>query len=215
MLASAIIDRVRKIAGDVDVLQFTNDDIVTWINDATRECASNNNLLQVSATTATVAGTTDYNLPADILRLHSVRYDGVKLDILSLSEFDKFVDEYGSTDRGTPQVVYLWANKFTLFPAPDAIKNFVVHYTRTPADIVVGNLAVAPDLPVMYHQRVVDYCLAKVAEQDDDMNRYSIKMQEFNDGVSRLRDDQESELDQYPSISVGARDSGGETYDYD
>lgn len=213
MLASDIIARVRATAGDTDILQFTDATILTWINDATRECASNNNLLQKTGTSNTVAGTQSYPIPADILRLHSVRYNKEKLDILSMSEFDKFVDDYASSQQGTPLVCYLWATNLTLYPIPDSVKVLTIEYTRTPVDVtLVGN---TPDLPVMYHRRLVDYCLAMVAEQDDDMNRYQIKMQEFSDGVQRLRDDQESELDEYPGISVSSRDGGGVAWEDD
>jgi hypothetical protein len=65
-------------------------------------------------------------------------------------------------------------------------------------------------LPVGYHVRLVDYCLAQVAQQDDDMNRYQLKMEEFRSGVHNLKDQSEWENDYYPMIGISARDSGQE-----
>lgn len=212
MNVGQVISRVRKIVGDTDVLQFTNADCYEWINDATKECASNNQLLQKTATSTVTQGDGDYVLPTDILKIHSVKYDGIKLRTTTMEEADK---EFTlDTAQGTPVVAYVWANVLNLYPIPDnSTKSLQILYTRTPAE-VTGD-ADAIDLPVMYHRRLVDYCLAMVAEQDDDQNRYQMKMEEFRSGVQSLKDDSEWEHDLYPSISVSTRDMGDGFYDSD
>ena len=213
MIVSEVINRVRKIAGDIDVLQFTDADIMSWINDAAKECASDNQLLQKSATQAVVNGQTDYTLPTDILKLHSVRYDNENIRLMTMQEFDAEVSGFGETNKGAPFVGYVWAGKLVLYPAPDnSTKNLVISYTRTPTEVTaVGN---SIDLPTMYHRRIVDYCLAMVAEQDDDLARYQAKMDEFKTGVQNLKDQDEWNYDVYPSITVSDRDMGmnGEFY---
>lgn len=214
MKVQDIITRVRNIAGDIDVLQFTNDQLVDWINDGVRECAVQNNLLQKRATQNLVVGTTDYNLPADILKLHSVKIDGEKIRIQTLEEFDQFTRD--STNTGMPIAAYVWAGKLTLWPKPNTVKPLIIDYTYDPVLLTVANIATdTPDLPVGYHARLVDYCLAQVAQQDDDMPRYQLKMQEFATGVQTLKDIPEWQDDLYPSISVSPRDMGtgwGEDY---
>ncbi len=204
MLVSDIISRVRTIAGDINVLQFTDASLIQWINDGVRQCAIDNGLLQKRGTQNTVVGQVDYNLPADILRLHSVKYDNVKIPVRTLEEYDK-LGPY-NTDKGTPVGCYVWAGKLTLFPSPDAIKVLVIDYIYSPVAVAVAGDT--PAIPESYHSRLVDYCLAQVAQQDDDMNRYQIKMQEFETGVSNLKDQAEHEDDLYPSISVSVRDMG-------
>lgn len=205
MLVSDIISRVRNIAGDTNVLQFTDASIIQWINDGMRQCAIDNGLLQKRGTQNTVVDQTDYNLPADILRLHSVKYDGNKLPIRTLEEYDK-VGPFDPTSNGTPVGCYVWAAKLTLFPKPDAIKVLIIDYIYTPAEVTVAGDT--PGIPASYHSRLVDYCLAQVAQQDDDLNRYQLKMQEFSTGVSALKDLPEYEDDLYSSISVSVRDMG-------
>lgn len=204
MLTSDVISRVRRTAGDVDVLQFTDADMYAWINDACRECASDNNLLQVTATNSSVIGDGEYDLPTNILKLHSVKYDNSKLRMITMQQAD---EEFNLDDTtGTPIVGYVWAGKLNLYPLPDSVKDIKVMYTRTPLEVTEGTDEI--DLPIMYHRRVVDYCLAMVAEQDDDQNRYAVKMQEFRSGVQNLKDQPEWENDLYPFITTAPRDTG-------
>lgn len=205
MRVSDIIRRVRNIAGDVDVQQFTDGDIIRWINDACRECASDNQLLQKKATLTVTRGIGGYSIPDDILKLHSIRYDDSKLAILSLQEAEEKGIEGSST--GTPDFSYLWAGKIELYPTPDNNSStLVVYYTRIPVE-VEGEMS-EPDLPAPYHARLVDYCLAQVAQQDDDLNRYQLKMQEFRTGVQNLKDQPEWNNDLYPYMVVSDRDAG-------
>lgn len=208
MLVSDIISRVRNIAGDTAVLQFTDDSLIDWINDAMREIASDNQLLQISASQNTVVNQSEYSLPVDILKFHSVLYDGEDLRFIDLEQAK--TEGYLTTSSGTPNVAWVWAGKLNLFPAPDAIKALKLIYTRNPAEV---NLATdTPEIPSSYHSRLVDYCLAQVAQQDDDMNRYTIKMQEFRTGVQNLKDQPEWENNLYPMIHVSERD-GYDLYD--
>lgn len=212
MLVSDIITRVRNIAGDVDVLQFTDADIMRWINDGMRECAMDNDLLQKTATTTVTSGTSEYALPTDILRLHSVKYDNQKLPVLTLEEFDEQFTTDGS-DTGVPINCLIWAGFVRLWPTPtNSVDELKIDYIRTPVDVTLA--ADTPDLPVGYHPRLVDYCLAQVAQQDDDLGRYQLKMDEFRSGVQKLKDQGESNADLYPNISVDVRDTGEGYWDY-
>lgn len=209
MKVADIITRVRNIAGDVNVLQFTNEQVLDWVNDGVRECAIQNNLLQKRGTQTVVSGQREYSLPADVMRLHSVRYDNDKLSIRTMEEFDEVYGD-STTATGTPTVCYVWAGFLNLYPTPDnSVKQLVIDYIYDPAPILIADIATTePPLPTSYHARLVDYCLAQVAQQDDDYNRYQLKMQEFKSGVQDLKDLPEWEYDQYPYISVDIRDMG-------
>ena len=213
MKVQDIITRVRNIAGDTNTLQFTDAQVLDWINDGVRECAIQNNLLQKRATSTVTSGTAAYALPVDILKLHSVRYDGAKLSVKTLQEFEDLVSGT-DTSNGTPQYCYVWAGFINLYPAPDnSTSVMVVDYSYDPATLLIADVATdTPALPVGYHARLVDYCLAQVAQQDDDLNRYQMKMQEFTTGVQNLKDLPEWENDLYPSISISPRDMGEEYY---
>lgn len=213
MIVQDIMNRVRSIASDLDSVQFSDGDLVNWINDGIRECAKDNNLLQKSAASNLVVGTNSYNLPVDILKLHSVKVDGQKIRVLNLAEFEAYGGD--ATDSGTPVVAYVWAAKINFYPKPSQALPYVVEYTYDPPlvtnDNVVGTGKPSiPPLPVGYHIRLIDYCLAQVAQQDDDMNRYQMKMDEFRTGVHNLKEQNTTEEDYYPMMGISARDSGQE-----
>ena len=204
---SELVAQVRSLAGDVNVLQFSDTDVLNWLNNAVRECAIVNNLLQITATVNTAVGTSSYIVPVDILKLHSVKYDSQKLRVTTLQEFDESYPQADLTIRGRPTTCYVWAGQIVLYPTPDAIKVLKTDYIRDPPNVLIANIAATDvPLPVGYHQRLIDYCLAQVAQQDDDMNRYQIKMLEFMTGVQSLKDQPEYTQDLYPFISVGVDD---------
>lgn len=214
MKLNAVVSRVRSIAGDFDSLQFTDSQLLEWVNDGIRECALNNNLLQKSAVQNTSVGSSQYSLPDDILKLYSIRYNGSKLPILTLEEFDKrYTGGQTSTSNDTPIVCYVWAGSLHLYPSPSQEQALTVDYIYYPETLAESDTDKELPLPVGYHSRIVDYCLAQVAQQDDDINRYNSKMQEFLTGVQLLKDQPEYSEDLYPSISVSARDMGGQLYE--
>ncbi len=217
MTPQQLVSMVRNLAGDASANQFTNAMITEWLNAAQREIVVSNSLLQKTATSATVAGTFEYNLPTDIFKLHSVSVDGQTLAIRSIQNSQQVLDDIpvGNT-KGHPETVYVWAGKMSFFPAPDAAYTIKVYYTCMPTNIVYADPTWTPnlfDVPESYHNRIVTYCLAQVALQDDDHNKYQVLMQEFQTGVIATQQQGQSEEDLYPFMSVSNRDMG-DAYDY-
>lgn len=218
MQVKDVINRVRNIAGDASALQFTDVQIVDWINDGMGECAVINNLLQKSGSQNTIPTQAEYTLPVDMLKIHSIYFDSTKLRVLTLQEFEQQYQGAGTnniSDPSIPTCAYIWAAKLTLYPAPVGIKSLQINFVRTPAVASAGSpaaLSTELDLPVSYHRRIVDYCLAQVAQQDEDFNRYSTKMQEFKTGVQEIKDESETQDDLYPSFSISDRDTGDGIY---
>lgn len=219
MLVSDIISRVRRTVGDVTVYQATDDAVLSWVVDGIRECAMANNLLQKTATQDLTIGTNVYDLPNDILKLHSVWVDSVKLRMMTLQEWEELnagdLAVTNDTASGTPFQAYIWAGKLNLWPKPDTIKPLKVNYIYDPvsdSSVIQSNTDLSTILPVGYHPRIVSYCLAQVALQDDDVQKYQLHMQEFLTGVQNLMEQSKQEEDLYPFISVSSRDMGGYEY---
>lgn len=220
MLVADIVRRVRESAGDIAVLQFTNSTLTDWINDAIRECVIENSLLQARATTSTVVSQAEYNLPTDIFKLHSVTVDGYKLEVLTLEQWQERNASGSGTviPTGAAFNCYIYAGVLTLFPTPDTVKTLVINYTKQPAAITrsAGPPEVwtptSPVIPEEYHNRIVSYCLAQVAMQDDDYDKYQALMMEFKTGVIDLKRAKDQEEDLYPFISVSSRDMGDAWY---
>lgn len=217
MNVSDIVRRVRESAGDIAVLQFSNATLVDWVNDAVRECVIENSLLQARATSSTVIGQADYTLPSDIFKIHSVWVDGYKLETLTLEQWEErnAGDQGVTTPTGAPFLCYIYAGVLTIWPTPDVVKTMAINYTKLPAAVVYTEPGGTPtytpstlSIPETFHNRVVTYCLAQVALQDDDYAKYQALMSEFRTGVIDLKHVKDQEEDLYPFMSVSSRDMG-------
>lgn len=212
MLVEDIVRRVRETAGDITALQFSQTTLTDWINDGIRECVIENSLLQARGTTPSVVGQTDYNLPVDIFKLHSVYFDDRRLQIITLQEWEEMWGPDPSPGNSAPQVCYIYAGSLTVWPPPDSVATIKINYTKLPTAITYTAAPdtwtpTSPPINEAYHNRLVAYCLAQIALQDEDNYKYTMLMQEFKTGVRDTRDSA-NEDDLYPFISVSPRDSG-------
>lgn len=215
MLVADVARRVRDAAGDTAVLQFTNETLTDWINDAVRTCVEDNSLLTVKANQNTVIGQADYALPNDIFKFHSVLVGGQKLEMLTREQWEERFSTIpvNTADNGRPTTCYVYAGVLTLSPAPDIVYTLQINYSKFPSVIAYGAGVWNPvglSIPEQYHSRVVTYCLAQVAMQDDNYEKYQALMNEFKTGVVAMNDSRHED-DLYPSISISSRDMG---YDY-
>jgi hypothetical protein len=212
MLVSEITQRVKRQFGDEAGAQITDADIIRWINDAQRDIAHNNNLLQTTATTPLVSSQDQYTLPPDLLTLRSVRCQGRKLSFLSPEEASDWVG--GDTAVGEPTHYSVWGAKIDLYPTPSRSDSddLQLYYTRQP--VAVTLLTEEPELPQQYHNRIVEYCIAQAFELDDNFESSKYKMQQFQDGIDRLKENADWQVqDVYPSITVSQADFG-DSYGY-
>ena len=208
MITGDIVKRVRRQFGDDFKGRFGDSDVFRWINDCQREVAVDNKLLQKNVTQALTGGTPKYNIPADMLKLHSVTYNGSPMQGYQLKEFQDQFEDADAVHTGVPQSFTVWAGQLWFWPYPppgDNTHSVVIFYTRFPVDVTT--LSSAIDLPLMYHNRVVEYCMAQAMELDEDREGYALKMQEFKVGVQNTKDDSEFlTQDAYPGIQVSPDD---------
>lgn len=186
MLVSEIATRVRKQFGDESGTLITDADIIRWVNDAQLEIATKVDVLQGSATAATIASTSDYTFPTTYLRIHSIKWNGRRLREINLQQAEELVpskDNAATYPVGEPQYYWVWGNVFTLYPAPSAsvAQGLRVFYIKQPT--VVTAVGDTPELPVKYHARIVEYCMAQAAELDENDSRYANKINQFNQNV--------------------------------
>ncbi len=213
MIVSDIATRVKRQFGDEVGAQITDADIIRWVNDACIDIAINNNLLSYSATQSTPAASSEVSLPSDLLVLRSCYWNGEKLQSLTLEEADNLkITNPPVGFTGTPASYWIsqqtsTAVKITLYPANTAQGSLKILYTRAP--VAVTAVSDTPDLPIQYHPRIVEYCIAQAAESDDNLQQYQLKMAQYKQGIDNLKDNADiGENDYYPSISVSPRDYG-------
>lgn len=191
MLVQDIVRRVRETAGDTAVLQFGNATVTDWINDAVRECVQRNFLLQAKGQAVLEKDKRSYNLPDDIFKIHSILVDTLKVEILSLEEWENY--NFDLTAVGNPTTACVYAGRIELYPIPQTEGVLYVNYLEQPKEIRYINDGInegyspnSPPIPLEFHLRIVTYCLAQVALQDDDYMKYQAMISEFNTGVVDL-----------------------------
>jgi len=212
MDSTAVARRVRSSFGDKQGVQLKDEDIVDWINDGQRHIVmENEGLLEVTSTTGTTQGIQNIPVPADLMTLRGLRYKGTKLRGLKLIEFDEFIDKWDdpAVNQGTPVCYTEWAGQIMLFPIPSLTEANVVkiYYTRLPVDVadLIGD---ALDLPLSYHQSLVNYVLQQAYEKDEDWEGHQRKGQQIESDVNQLRHrEKDNAQDRYPTITTLPEDA--------
>lgn len=211
MLASDVITRVKEQFGDEAGIQITDSMIIRWINDGIKDISYNSNLLQTRATADVVAGQSEYDLPADILSVHNVRYDGVVLRGLSIQEADALYPDHDNTTvqatTGIPQNYWIYAQTLFLYPTPDTdgTAKLRMYYTKLATEI--ANSGDTLPLPPQFDNAIVAYCLKKAYEKDENWEAAQLQGSQYTSTVSTIQEDVSfTHRDEYPSISVSDRD---------
>lgn len=187
--------RVRRQFGDEASVQITDDDIVRWVNDAQRDIVmKNETVLQTTALTSSIQGEQRYSFPSNLLVLRSIQYRRTTNDLayyklrgMSYAEFDEYADGWDGTAYGPsyPVVYTTYADQFLLFPIPvsSETNNIKIVYSRQPND--VSDDADDLDLPLAYHNAIVEYCLSKAYELDEDWQAANNLAVQYDTSVRR------------------------------
>ena len=216
MKVSDIITRVQRTFGDEAGVQLTTEDIIRFINDGVREIIyKNESLLQKTATANSVANQQDYSLPVDLLILRGISWKDSsetsyhKLKARSLNEFNEYIDGWDGTDygNGVPVTYMVFEDQITLFPTPSTstAAAMKIYYQRSPTDVVAS--IDTPDIPSIYHEIIVKYCLQQAYEMDEDVEAVALKQKDIMESVNFLRGRSEwTPEETYPTITVRAED---------
>lgn len=217
MIVSDIYSRVKRQFGDESGVQVTDTDILRWINSGQREIvAQNEGLLEKTALTSTVANQQEYTLPTDllILKFISLKYSSqlsyFKLKGLKTTDFNEYIDGWAGTSfgAGTPVVYTIFSGKIVLFPTPDATvaDALKIYYNRIPVDVTGSSDT--PDLPTLYHEVLVKYCLQQAYEMDEDWDASQIKGSALDADIALLRGREEwKQQEFFPTITILSEDN--------
>jgi hypothetical protein len=212
MNVGEIQTRVKRAFGDESGVQLTDDDLIRYINDGCRAFVlQNEDLLQTVGTNSSVANQNTYALPVDLLILKSVMFQGpgdtsfFNLKAMSFNEFNEYIDGWDGTSlySGTPMAYMRYGDNITLFPTPtvSGTNNIKIYYNRKPVDVVT-NVDI-PDIPVLYHEVLVKYCLSQAYEMDEDLDAAAMKGQQISGDMTLLRGRQDWNVEEkYPMITI-------------
>ena len=209
MLVSEIGTRVKRAFGDEAGVQITDADIIMWINDVQRDICSANDVLEATATGSSTAGVATFPLPVDVQTLYSVWYNNQRLDAKSMREAEELVPNIGNTTTSSqatePLFFYVWADTLNFWPVPSAAGTIKLFYSRFAT--TVTSINDTPELDTKYHNIIVNYCLQKAYELDEDWQASQTKAGQVNSDLSSLANDEKwTSKNTYPVITVLAED---------
>lgn len=208
MIVSDITARVKRIFGDEAGVQIIDSDLIAWINEIQRDIASSQSILEVSATVVVPGGTSTYTLPTDVQNLFSVWGNNSRLEPKSMREAEELLIKIGDTTAqpsGTPELFWIWANIINLWPVPASNVTLKLFYSRFP--VSVAALGDTLELDVKYQNIIINYCLQKAYELDEDWQGSQFKAQQVSGDLSSLTNDEKWTVQStYPVITVLAED---------
>lgn len=175
------ITRIRE-ALDEDTARFWDEaEIRRWINDAAQEIARRTEILQDIDTITAVAGTAEYTLGADALRVHRVEFNYTgesakrALEFRPFNAMDNIWWSHQDITRSAPAFYTVWGFtpnlKMRVFPVPDSGGTLTVYFYRLPAKLATASTTDASttlDIPNGWEDLVVYYAEYRALRKDRD-----------------------------------------------
>jgi hypothetical protein len=209
--AQEVIEAVTRQVGDEAEIQFTQADIIRWINQGQLEISIKNSTInEASAVTNIVSGQDKYPILtdvafADLNKLQTILYDGRPLKNLTFSEaMDYIID--GDSDSGTPTIWYVKTGVLNLWPKPDkAIAGgLTIYYNKRPKKITsAGDILGVPD---SFFNAVLQYVIAQAMELDENYQAAGVKLQQFEVSVNSQQYMTVEQSASYPTIQTDPED---------
>ncbi|MFF5977031.1 DUF6682 family protein [Streptomyces sp. NPDC012769] len=222
MNVQEVATRVKRTFGDESGVQITDDDIIRWINDAQEEIViKNEGLMETTALADIIQNQSEYSSPTNLSVLRSLKYNGYKLQQLTLNEFNEYLDGYEAPamtsiyGAGIPEVFTVWDGNITLFPKPNQsiTGGLKIYYIKHPT--AVATLADSLSVPLQYHTSIVNYCLQQAYELDEDAQKAALKKSQFDERMMDLNDRNKwIGQEYYPKITTLPEDENYGNYGY-
>jgi len=187
----------------------SDSELIAWINDAYMQMVDE--LIKVqpdffskSATTDTVSGQREYDLPSDWTKILTVNIyqDGSWTKVTPMGNADmRFVPELAdSADQGfstgSPRY-YIYGQKIGILPTPDTTTSDAIKiwYTYTPDTLDTDTES--PDLPEQYHRILKYMAYANFLDRDDEhvaaermRNRFDALVQRMVETIASPQEDE-------------------------
>jgi hypothetical protein len=208
MFVSEIQDRVKNIFGDTAGVQIDDPMILDWINDGQTDICRKAECLSGLHTASIVAGTGGYPYPADFIKEVAVKVNGVKLARLTQPSIDVlFPDRDEETIRGNSLYYFHWNRNVNLYPKPEisTANGLVMWYIRTAAQLTGS--AQTPEIPAIFHEDLVEYCIWRALQQDEQWPAAREKKSEYDARLLQtVYDSKTLDANEYPAVRMIAGD---------
>lgn len=188
MTPSTLVTDVRSEFNEATA-SFISDanDIYPAIQDAEYELASEIGCIQAtSVATSTVAGTQEYTAPTTLIRIEALRWNGVKLKRIDLTELETLSNSGygGSTSQGNPVYYYEWGTSIGLYPIPNSVAVLKYYFIQRPTLLSAASSAF--NVPEEFQFAIRYFVLWRLFLKDQD-ERCTFYAQAWEDAKRRLK----------------------------
>jgi hypothetical protein len=180
--------QVKRVFGDESGVQLTNDDIARWINEAQTDIATQNQVLQATATMNVVPNQATYSLSSvtpSIDSIASILLNGRRVGNIPISQAEESISlaDPEGLEIGAPQFWYEWAGQITFWPTPGQPYTMLIRYTAEPTTVTTStnDLLSVPD---ECFSDVCNYVLMRAYEMDENAEMMAVKQAEYSTSVA-------------------------------
>jgi hypothetical protein len=206
-LVSEVITAVKRQFGDESGTQITDEDIIRWVNQGQESIAISENIMRQTATTPSVAGQSEYNMPSDqIIKIMAIYYDNAPLQNVT---FDQAQQSFLSNNdfasiQAIPTTWYEWAGSIYLYPIPATSGlNIKLFITARPAVVTAGTDLIT--IPDVYYNSLLAYVLQQAYELDDNFSSAAVKAEQMKNTLSNL--DPDASFKTYTVVTIMPEDA--------
>jgi len=191
MNVTEVIRLAGSLVGDQDNIIIKPQDFFDYINDGQTRI-----LQETDARTSQIIGVaSDYPIefPGDILIGKQLLYGRSNLPKISVEELE--IRQIDRTAIGAPQWYYYFNGAIRLFPTPESTDKTVTIFYYCPMPKIVTDVSVGLDIPVGFHNQLVQFVIARCHERLQNQTASERAMREFDKTLSirkevaALRDD--------------------------
>lgn len=182
---------VRRSFGDESGVQLEDGDLGRWINQGQYEIARQNKVLKAKGVTPAIPGQSNYTLALGkpILQIESVRLGDVRLVPTDFTTVDANLEEYPADAKGSPSIWYRWGDEIVLWPMPKISETLSIYFTAAPTQLPAYDAAHMLELPDEYFLPLVDFCMSKAHEMDDNLQSQEASVKLYSERMASMNDE--------------------------
>lgn len=217
-----LLTRIRDRLDEATATMWSDDQLRTWINEGARDLARRTETLLDRDTIPVIAGTREYSVPTDVLKINRAEYYVSATDSIYPLEYRQFnaMDAVWHTQQainsGTPIYFTTWGfppnAKVILYPTPSVAGTLRLFVYRLPAELATSTSADANttvEVPAGWDDLVIDYVEYTALRRDRDPRWQEAKQlyeERINDfwNLSRELSDQGGVITPYSDYGLPA-----------
>jgi hypothetical protein len=134
---------------------------------------------------ATVAGTSEYEWPAQASAIKRVTVGGRKLREISMREDDTLtIENQLTTDTGLPEYYYVWNRTINMRPIPQSAETLQVFAICAEQELTPTSTI---DIPEQYHGSLVTYVIKEMSAKDLNWQMFDRYQGMWDDEKNKIR----------------------------